>query len=120
MVADPGQPRPHPGERLHGRDDPAAVPLGQRPGDAVHEPHLRPLPAVVQEAREQQVGIAGTEDAQAGHHVEAVATVGDGHGVEQGELRGRQPRGEGGALLVGHPGGHVGTRLADLTPPPGA
>ena len=80
------------GQRPAGAPDPRPVSLAERPGHPVPEPRPGSLRRVVEQAREQQVGCVMAVGPERGHDIEAVPLVGRMHPVEQGQLRGGQPR----------------------------
>ena len=63
----------------------------------------RPLPASWKRPARSRSRSSDADRAERRHDVEAVAPVGDRHAVEEGELGGRQPLGQRGALHGPHP-----------------
>ena len=92
--------------------------LTERPRDPRPDARV-PLRAVVEEPGREHVAVRHAGAPQGGDDVEAVAAVGDVHGVEQGQLRGPQPGRQRCPLIGTHAGGEVPQELAALTRPPG-
>ena len=83
------------------------------------EPDRAALAGVVEEARQEHVGVGHAGRPECGHDVEAVAPVGDRHPVEEGELGRRQPLGQRRSLHGSNPRDDVPAELARLRSPPG-
>jgi hypothetical protein len=74
----------------------------------------------VQQPGQQDVAIVDAGGAQSGHDVQPVPPICDVHGVEQADLRRRQPGVEIGSFGPAHPRAQVAGELTDLMPPPGS
>jgi hypothetical protein len=77
------------------------------------------LASIVEQAGQQEVAIADAVGAQRSDDIEAMASIGDMHRVEQGELRRRQPADQRRALLGRDTRPQVGPELAGLRCPEG-
>src|ERR1035437_8769242 len=98
--------------------DPGAVALAQRPGYAMDEPNARALAAIVQQAGHQKIGVGRVGRAQGRHDVKTVAPIGHQHGIEQGQLRRRQPARQLCPLFGRHAGVEIGPSSVELGRPP--
>ena len=118
MFAEAGQDWPPAGDDPGDSPYPCAVRLPESVG------HPRPdagvaLPGVVEQTREEQILVGRAVPSQGGDHVEAVATVGDMHRIEERELCGSEQGRQSGALLRADSSPDVRPELAGLSCPPG-
>jgi len=108
-----------PGQGAGSARDPVAIAAPQRVSHARPDPGLA-LARVVEQAGDEDVRLRHTVDAERRDDVEPVAAVGHVHGVEQRELRRREPGRQPVPLARRHAGADVGPELADLASPPGS
>ena len=78
------------------------------------------LSGVVEESRDENVGVGDALAAERRDDIEPMTLVRDMHRVEEAELGGRQPGGQPRPLVRPHLGPDVRAELADLSGPPGS
>ena len=107
-----------PGSDRRDAPDPCPVVLAQRPRDARPDARLA-LARVMEQPRDEHVGLGHALCAQARDDVQAVTLIGDVHRVEEAHAAGASSRSRGRAVPRPHRRAQMRPELAGPTAPPG-